>query len=300
MAASTSKTVSNVGTGAATGASVGGPWGAVIGGAAGLVMSAFEDDPAEQRAAAMRNYQTAMNNAQNEYMTSQQQVLDPYASMYTTEGVKGSLQGYTSALEGANPEQYKVNVGDYQQQNIDALGTWKDYLDPSIEYQQESARKNIEESAAGQGGLYSGAAAREIAADTAKIAEQGYQDAYDRARQSGLDVNAVTQQNLLNQMQGGNYNVGLTQTNIGNLGTSYDTQREVMDTYSSGVADLNKTRLANQQSIAQTNLGASIGETGGSSTWDSLIGGVGQAQQSGMFNKGFWNFGGSGSQAGGK
>lgn len=292
MAASTSKTVSNVGTGAATGASVGGPWGAVIGGAAGLIASAFEEDPAEQRRAAMRDYQTAINAAQNEYVTEQNKVLGQYQGLYTPEGVKSAKEAYTGALTSANPEQYKVDAGAYQQQNIDALGTWKDYLDPSIAYQQESARKNVEESAAGQGGLYSGAAAREIAADTAKIAEQGYSDAYDRARQAGLDVNAVTQQNLLNQMSTGNYNVGLGQTNIGNLGTAYGTERDIMDTYSSGVSDLNKTRFGTQASLAQTNLGAAIGETGGPSTWDSLIGGVGQAQQSGMFNKDFWNFGG--------
>lgn len=293
MAASTSKTVSNVGTGAATGSSVGGPWGAVIGGVAGGVASLFEDDPAEQRRAAMRDYQTAINNAQNEYVTEQNKVLGQYQGLYTPEGVKTAKEAYTGALTSANPEQYKVDAGTYQQQNIDALGTWKDYLDPSIAYQQEAARKNVEESAAGQGGLYSGAAAREIATETADIARvKGYESAYDKARQAGLDVNAVTQQNLLNQMSTGKYNVGLDQTNIGNLGTAYGTERDVMDTYSSGASDLNKTRFGTQASLAQTNLGASIGEIGGPSTWDSLIGGVGQAQQSGMFNKDFWNFGG--------
>lgn len=289
MAASTSKTVSNVGTGAATGASVGGPWGAVIGGAAGALMSAFEEDPAEQRRAAMQEYQSAINAAQNEYVTEQNKVLGQYQGMYTPEQVASSKQAYTTALTGARPEQYKVDVGGYQQQNIDALGTWRDYLDPSIAYQQEAARKNVEESAAGQGGLYSGATAREIAQETADIARvKGYESAYDKARQAGMDVNAVTQQNLLNQMAAGNYNVGLGQTNIGNLGTAYGAERDIMDTYSSGVSDLNKTRFGTQASLAQTNLGAALGETGGPTTWDSLIGGVGQAKDAGMFNKEFW------------
>lgn len=185
MAASTSKTVSNVGTGAATGASVGGPWGAVIGGASGLVMSAFEDDPEEQRKKAQAEYEAKMRSAGQTYQTKQGQIIQGYQGLQDPTTVKQSLESYTGTLESANPEQYKINASDYQSQNIDALGTWKDYLDPSIAYQQESARKNVEESAAGQGGLYSGAAAREIASDTAKIAEQGYSDAYDRARQAG-------------------------------------------------------------------------------------------------------------------
>lgn len=290
MAANAGQTISNVGSGAAMGASVGGPWGAILGGGAGLLSSVFGDDPAKQRKRAMRNYQSAMNTAQDQYTEAQNQVLGQYHGLYTPESVSSAKSAYTGALSGANPAQYAVDTSAYQQQNVNALDNWKDYLDPSIAYQQEAARKNVEESAAGQGGLYSGAAAREIAADTAKIAEQGYSGAYDRARQAGLDTNATTQQNLLNQMSTGNYNVGLGQTNIGNLGTAYSTERDVMDTYNSGVSDLNKTKYGTQTAMAQTNLSSALGESGAPSTWDSLIGAVGQAKDAGMFNKSFWGF----------
>lgn len=288
MAVNVGQVISNAGSGAATGASIGGPWGALIGGAAGGLSGIFGDDPAKQRAKAMRKYKDAMDKSSAEYAQNQQNILNPYGDLYTTGGVKQSLSDYTDALTGANPGQYKVNAGDYTKQNVNALSNWQHYLDPSIKYQQESARKNIEESAAGQGGLYSGSAANEIAANVANIASTGYSDAYNKARQAGMDVNDVAQQNLLNQMTTGKYNVDLGQTNIGNLGTAYGTQQGLMDTYSSGMSDLNKTKLSSAQSLAQTNLGAAIGETGGPSTWDSLIGGVGQAQQAGMFNKSFW------------
>lgn len=292
MAASAGKTISNMGTGAATGASVGGPWGAVIGGAGGLIASVFEDDPAEQRRAAMRDYQSAINAAQDEYVTEQNKVLSGYQDLYTPEGVKSAKESYTGALTSSDPTKYAIDAGDYQSTYKDPLSSWKDYLDPSIAYQQEAARKNVEESAAGQGGLYSGAAAREIASDTAKIAEQGYSDAYDRARQAGLDINAITGENFSRGITAGNYNLNLDQTDIANKGTAYGVERELMDTVSAGQSDINKTRMATQTSMANTNLGYNLGETGGPSTWDQIIGGVGQAQQAGMFNKDFWNFGG--------
>lgn len=293
MAASAGKTISNMGTGAATGASVGGPWGAVIGGVAGGVASLFEDDPAEQRRAAMRDYQGAINAAQDEYVTEQNKVLSGYQDLYTPEGVKSAKESYTGALTSSDPTKYAINAGDYQSTYKDPLSSWKDYLDPSIEFQQEAARKNIEESAAGRGGLYSGAATREISTEIADIARvKGYESAYDRARQAGLDVNAITGENFARGMTAGNYNVGLEQTGIQNKGTAYGVERDLMDTVSAGQSDINKTRMATQTSMANTNLGYNIGETGGPSTWDQIIGGVGQAQQSGMFNKDFWNFGG--------
>jgi len=293
MAASTGQTISNVSSGAATGASVGGPWGALIGGAGGLVASAFGSDPEEERRKAQAAYEAQMRAAGKTYTDSQGQIIAGYQGLQDPNSVKQSLEGYTGALESANPEQYKINAGDYQSTYKDPLASWQSYLDPSIAYQQESARKNIEESAAGQGGLYGGAAAREIASDTAKIAEQGYQDAYDRARQAGMDVNDITGENFTRGINAGNYNVNLAQTDIDNMGTAYGVRRDIMDTVAGGQSDLNKTQFDLNTGIAQTNLTGDLGNSGGPSTWDSIIGGVGQANDAGLFNKSFWNFGGN-------
>lgn len=292
MAASTGKTISNVGTGAATGASVGGPWGAVIGGAGGLIASAFEDDPAEERRKAQEEYNRKIMEATGAYTTAQGQILDEYGNLYTPEGVKSAKESYTGALTSSDPTKYAIDAGDFQSTYKDPLSSWKDYLDPSIAYQQEAARKNVEESAAGRGGLYSGAAAREIASDTAKIAEQGYRDAYDRARQAGLDVNAITGENFARGINAGNYNLNLDQTGIQNKGTAYGVERELMDTEMGGRSDINKTVLDVKTGVAGTNLSGDLGNTGGPSTWDQIIGGVGSANDAGLFNKSFWNFGG--------
>lgn len=258
-------------TGAANGAAAGssfGPWGALIGGGIGGIAGLLQDDGTGK---AIGDYQTKMAQAANQYQSSQRGVLDPYADLYTPQGVKSSLDTYTSALSGTNPTQYAVEQSMGKQSAVDPLANWQDYLDPSLEYQQESARKNVEESAAGQGGLYSGAAAREIASDVADIASTGYNTAMANARQNAIDQNAVDTQNLQNAMSAGNYNVGLGQTRLGNLGAAYNTQQGLMDTYSSGISDLNKTALGTSQSAANVALQAKLGTQGGNDVWGDLL-----------------------------
>lgn len=282
--------ISNTASGAATGAAIGGPWGALLGGGAGMISSFFGDD-SDARAKAQAAYQRQMAAATDEYTGAQNQVLDAYGNLYTPEGVASAKTGYTSALTSADPTQYSVNASDYQSTYSDPLSSWKRYLDPSIAYQQESARKNVEESAAGQGGLYSGSAANEISRNVADIASTGYNDAYNKARQAGQDVNTISGENFSRNVNAGNYNSALAQTNISNLGTAYGAERDLMDTQMSGISDLNKTRYDAATGMAQTNLSGALGQTGGPSTWDSLIGGVTSANDAGLFNKSFWDFG---------
>ena len=269
--------LSGAASGAAAGSAFGGR-GALAGGALGGISGLFQDDPAAIRKKALGKYQKQMGEAQEGYQTAQKDVLGQYGALYTPQGVKSSLDQYTVALESANPEQYAVSQNLGAQTAVNPLDAWQQYLDPSIKYQQESARKNVEESAAGHGGLYSGAAAREIAQDTADIGSQGFQTALQNARQNANDQNTVATQNLQNQMTAGNYNVGLGQTNIGNLGTSYGTKQGLMDTYSSGMSDLNKTALSSQQAAANAALQAQLGESGGSDVWGNILGAANAAK----------------------
>lgn len=259
--------------GAASGAAAGsafGPWGAVIGGAAGGLMGLMQDDPAAERQAAVSDYQTQMQNAMNQYQGSQGQVLGNYGELWDLPTTQAAKTAYTSAASSSNPEQYKISQDTGSQTFTDASTKAQSYLDPSIAYQQEAARKNVEESAAGQGGLYSGAAVREIAADTAKIAEQGYQQAFENAAAEETRKNAAATQQQANLQSAGNYNVGLGQTNLSNLKDVYGTEREVMDLWSSGQSDLNKTLYGGQTSAASTALQAQLGESGGSDIWGDI------------------------------
>lgn len=259
--------------GAASGAAAGsafGPWGAAIGGVAGGILGGLQDDPAAERQAAVSGYQSQMQNAMDTYQGSQGQVLQNYDDLWDLDTTKAAKTAYTSAASSANPEQYKIAQDTGAQTYTDAKDTAQSYLDPSIAYQQESARKNIEESAAGQGGLYSGAAAREIAADVADIASTGYQQAFENAASEETRKNAAATQQQANLQSAGNYNVGLGQTNISNLKDVYGTEQSAMDTWASGQSDLNKTLYGGQTEAAGVALQAGLGESGGSDIWGDI------------------------------
>lgn len=273
--------------GAASGAAAGsaaGPWGALAGGALGGVLGAFQDDPEAARKKAVSGYKTQMQGAMDKYQGSQGEVLSGYDDLWDLGTVKSAKTGYTSAATSANPEQWQVDQGAGAQTYTDAKDMAQSYLDPSIAYQQESARKNVEESAAGQGGLYSGAAAREIAADVADIASTGWQQAFQNSASEQTRANTATTQTQQNAINAGQYNSDLTQTDIANKKDVYGTEREVMDLWSSGQSDLNKTLYGGQTSAAQTALQAGLGESGGSDFW----GDVTQAAQAGKTIKSLW------------
>lgn len=267
--------------GAASGAAAGsaaGPWGALAGGVLGGISGALQDDPEAARKAAVSGYQTQMQGAMDQYQKSQGEVLSGYDDLWDLGEVKSAKTAYTSAASSANPEQWQVDQHAGAQTYTDAKDMAQSYLDPSIKLQQEAARKNVEESAAGQGGLYSGAAAREIAQDTADIAAKGWQQAFENAASEQTRANTATTQTQQNAIQAGNYNSNLTQTDIANKKDVYGTEREVMDTWASGQSDLNKTLYGGQTSAAQTALQAGLGESGGNDLWGDIAGAAGAAK----------------------
>lgn len=267
--------------GAAQGASAGsvlGPWGAAAGGALGGVLGFMGEDPEKKRRRAVNKYGDALTSATGEYTDAQGQVLQGYDDLWSQEGVAGAKTAYTDAATAANPEQWQVDQGAGAQTYTDANDMARSYLDPSIAYQQEAARKNVEESAAGQGGLYSGAAAREIAADTAKIAETGWQQAFQNAASEQTRANTAATTTQQNAISAGNYNSALTQTNLGNMKDVYGTEREVMDLWSGGQSDLNKTNLSTQQQIADAKLQQALGSSNGQDVWGTINNAAGAAK----------------------
>lgn len=57
-----------------------------------------------------------------------------------------------------------------------------EYLDPSIAYQQDQARRQAEQSAVATGGLMSGGMAKQLQEQAMNIGQQGYQNAFNRGR----------------------------------------------------------------------------------------------------------------------
>lgn len=263
--------ISGAGQGAAAGSAFG-PWGALIGGAAGGLMGAFQDDPNAARNDAINAYNAAAKGATQNYAANQENLLGNYSSLWNLGDIQQAQQKYQDALNNTKASDYSVDASVGQQSAVDPLSTWKQYLDPSIAYQQEAARKNVEESAAGQGGLYSGAAAREIAANTADIASTGATNAMNMARQNALDNNAVAQTNLNNQINAGNYNVGLQDTDINRLFSAYGIGKDAMDTDIAGRSELNKTKLDSTLNAANLQLQSKLGTSQDEDLWGSILG----------------------------
>ena len=273
--------LNNVVGGAAKGASAGsvaGPWGAAAGGALGGALGFMGEDPEKKRRAAVNRYGNALTSATGEYTDAQGKVLQNYDDLWSQEGVSSAKTAYTDAASSANPEQWQVDQGAGAQSYTDAKDMAQAYLDPSIKLQQEAARKNVEESAAGQGGLYSGAAAREIAQDTADIAAKGWQQAFENAASEQTRANTATTQTQQNAIRAGQYNSDLTQTDIANKKDVYGVEREVMDLWSSGQSDLNKTNLSTQQQIANAKLQQALGSSSGQDVWGTINNAAGAAK----------------------
>jgi len=113
---------------------------------------------------------------------------------------------------GQMMQDYSVTPNAYQFQ-----GQVSDYLDPSIAYQQDQARRQLESSAAARGSLMSGAAAKAIADRAQQIGAQGYGNAYaamERDRSYGANQ---AQQNYLNQVAQGQQQYNQAQ-NVSQLG----------------------------------------------------------------------------------
>ena len=265
--------LNNVVGGAAKGASAGsvaGPWGAVAGGALGGFLGFGQDDPAEQREAAVGQYGQEVGKATDDYTEGQGKILQGYDGLWSQEGVSAAKDNYTDALNNANPGQYKVDRGAGAQTYTDAKDMAQSYLDPSIAYQQESARKNVEESAAGQGGLYSGAAAREIAQETADIGAKGWQQAFQNAASEQTRANDAVTHTQQNAITAGNYNNGLDQDGINLKKDAYGVEREVMDLWGQGQSDLNRTQYDSAKDLAKMRLQQRLGDSGGDDVWGTV------------------------------
>lgn len=90
-------------------------------------------------------------------------MLSPYASVGI--GALGEIQGMQDLQA---PSDFRFD------------GTVQQYLDPSMQFQQQQMNRGIEASAAARGGLLSGAAAKELQQRGAQLAQTDYGNAFNR------------------------------------------------------------------------------------------------------------------------
>jgi hypothetical protein len=214
----------------------------------GTAGSAFSD--AQRR-------QGGINQA---YQSGVQGSLQPFQQMANPQMATGIFSDYIQSLQSANPSQFAVNAPSMGYG--DPLANVNRFLDPSIQAQMDASAQQTQASAAGRGGLFSGAAGNEIALNTRRIAEHGFGDAYNRSVADEAARRGVTQQNFQNQLQGGMFNQGLQQQGLANQGQAYQTAMQPINTMAQGNIDLQNTLFGAQSGFNQMGMQGQFADRG--------------------------------------
>lgn len=223
-------------------------------------MASFSDILFGTSGSAVSDAQKKQQGINEQYQGAITSAIDPYKQLTNAQQTQELQQGLVGGLTGLNTDQYKTQAA--QLQTGDVLGDVESYLDPSIAYQQQQAQKGVESSAAGRGGLFSGAVGQEIADKTRSIAEQGWGQAYDRANAAQQTANQTALQQQQAQQSAGQYNLGMDTSKLGAQEQAYNTMLEPMGAYSQALMDTAGTMYGSQTGINQQALQAQAADKG--------------------------------------
>jgi hypothetical protein len=259
------------GQGAAAGSAFG-PWGAAVGGVAGGVLGALQDDPAEIRRRMMQDYQDQIAGATTRYGAGVDGVKQGYNALGGLTNTLESQGAYQGALGALDPTKYNVNAPTYD--TTKTLDVVNQYLDPSMNLAIKEAGDQIQASAAGRGGLYSGSTGDKLTKSAADTVSKYWGDAFDRAQGELNRGNAITGQQFGADMTTGKYNLGLDEANIGLKKASYDDYMGNFDTANQLELDKIATIFGVDTQTANAILQAGMGEGTDDGFMNQLLGGL--------------------------
>lgn len=235
--------------GAGIGAAAGGPWGALIGGGAGLLGGLFEGwSDSENKRKARREIEDAVK----EYGQDSQIVKDMLDAYYNGDyslGTEQDVTKYRTELSKYNPDDYIYD--DYEDFDKDKYNV-QDYYDANRGNQINAATNAVQAAAAGQGIGRGTAAANAIANAVVNKNSELTNEAYDRLskdRQFDYDIwknNIDINQKQLDALNRGNQYV-LSQYNA--LASDYmsneaDKVQNYMDYYNNLNSNMLNARLS--------------------------------------------------------
>ena len=169
-------------------------------------------------------YNKSLTSAGQQYGQAVDQAMSPFAALASQSNLPQAQQDYLYQLKGYNGSDYQTDASKYQMTAPDvSASTVQSYLDPSIDYQINKANQQTMQSATNQGSLFSGNTGNKLMSNAREAAQTGWENAYNKTRQAGLDVNNVTQSNLSNQMLSNKTNADLYGTQLANAGNAYQT-----------------------------------------------------------------------------
>jgi len=161
----------------------------------------------------------------NQQINEQRQAYGDVAPTYQPY-MKAGQQG----LAGLSDLAQNIGQYDYNPSEFEYSKTTQDFLDPSMEFQQDQMRRQVEASQAMGGGLLSGGALKELQGRGAQLAQTDYANANQRmmndkrfAYGSFMD-NANARRQSLQQGFQNRMGVAGQQTGLGQYGTSGNAQ----------------------------------------------------------------------------
>ena len=167
----------------------------------------------------------------------QDQTFQDVAGMYDDQISMG--QGSMDAYRNFDPRDTVMGEFNYD-------GNVNQFLDPSMAYQQDQARRQIEASGAATGGLGGGAFAKELQDRGQAIAEQGWGDAYNRMTAD----KQFNYQDFLNHFQNTRDN---NTARMGQLQNLANTGTQAMDTVANARLALGQQQINNAGNIGNAN-----------------------------------------------
>lgn len=169
-------------------------------------------------------YNSSLGKAGEQYGQSVDQAMSPFAALAGQSNLPQAQQDYLNQLKGYNASDYQTDASNYQLAAPDvSASAVQSYLDPSIDYQINKSNQATMGSAANKGSLFSGPTGNAISSNAREAAQTGWENAFDKTRTAGLDINNATQSNLTNQLLANKSNSDLYNTQLANAGNAYQT-----------------------------------------------------------------------------
>lgn len=197
-------------------------------------------------------------NINQGYKTEAFGALDPYSSMVDM----GGIQSTRDILLGKQLGYAPTNVSSPTLDMTGAQQNVNQFLDPSMQYAMDKSRQQIEATAAGKGGLYSGATGNKVMQNAADYALKDWGNAFDRSQGELNRLNQTRGQQQGLDIDAGNFNTNQYLTDVGLNTSALGVQMEPLDTVTQGKIDVLNTMLGGDTAMNQQRLQAESANTG--------------------------------------
>lgn len=230
-----SNVIMSTGAGAATGAAIGGPWGALAGGAIGLAAGLFGEYEAASSESEKRSILEKASQQLNASTSELQARLNQWYKENQSIGSQQDVETYQSLIDNYDPNEFVYNYEDFEDK-YDV----NDYYAPNREALIEKTGDAVQARAAGAGIGRGTGAANQIATAVADKNEDLYRDALatmNQDRQFAYNMwNAKIQQG---------------QNRLSQLKNAKDTQLQLYGGLAEDFENWNKAKLQSQIDLDQ-------------------------------------------------